>query len=62
MGRNDEFVADFGKEPTVIMPMMENWKKNSQISVPKELPSNHIAVIASKFPIPPAWAANKRGK
>jgi hypothetical protein len=62
VGRNDEFVADFGKEPTVIMPMMENWKKNSQISVPKELPSNHIAVIASKFPIPPAWAANKRVK
>jgi hypothetical protein len=62
MGRNDEFVADFDKEPTVIMPMMENWKKNSQISVPKELPSNHIAVIASRFPIPPAWAAKKKSK
>jgi hypothetical protein len=36
MGRNDEFVSDFGKEPTVIMPMMENWKSTSQISVPSE--------------------------
>lgn len=36
MGRNDEFVADFGKEPTVVMPMMENWKNTSKISVPSE--------------------------
>lgn len=64
MGRNDEFVADFGKDPTVAMSMVENWRNTESISVPSKnkktrKPATNYGAKNGNSKENPAWATNR---